>query len=108
MIPDSGGTARLFQMAGHGLAADLALTGRVFTAQEALTHGVVSRLAEDEAELDETALEIAREDRRRPRIRGEDGPPDLVQSGRSPRCSAPSTTRPSPSRWSSPQATMQR
>ena len=59
VIPDSGGTARLFQMAGHGLVADLALTGRVFTAEEALTHGVVSRLAADETELDEMALEIA-------------------------------------------------
>jgi len=28
-ITDSGGTARLFQMAGHGVAADLALSGRV-------------------------------------------------------------------------------
>ena len=59
VVPDSGGTARLFQMAGHGLAADLALTGRVMTADEALRHGVVSRVVPDE-KLDETALEIAR------------------------------------------------
>lgn len=58
VIPDSGGVARLFQMAGHGLAADLALTGRVMTAEEALGHGVVSRLV-PEAELDAVALEIA-------------------------------------------------
>jgi len=58
VVPDSGGTARLFQMAGHGLAADLALTGRVMDAAEALRHGVVSRVVPD-AELDETALEIA-------------------------------------------------
>ena len=51
--------ARLFQMAGHGLAADLALTGRVFTAEEALTHGVVSRLVADEAELDAVTMEMA-------------------------------------------------
>ena len=43
LIPDSGGTARLFQMAGHGLVADLALTGRPMDAEEALRHGVVSR-----------------------------------------------------------------
>jgi enoyl-CoA hydratase/carnithine racemase len=61
VIPDSGGVARLFQMAGHGLAADLALTGRVFTAEEALSHGVVSRLAADEDEVDRLALEIARQ-----------------------------------------------
>jgi enoyl-CoA hydratase/carnithine racemase len=58
VVPDSGGTARLFQIAGPGLAADLALTGRVMDAEEALGHGVVSRVVPDEA-LDETALEIA-------------------------------------------------
>ncbi|MFP6608404.1 MAG: enoyl-CoA hydratase/isomerase family protein [Myxococcota bacterium] len=58
VVPDSGGTARLFQMAGHGLAADLALTGRPMDAEEALRHGVVSRVVPDD-ELDETALEIA-------------------------------------------------
>ena len=59
VIPDSGGMARLFQMAGHGLAADLALTGRVLTAEEALGHGVVSRLVADETELDSVVMEIA-------------------------------------------------
>jgi enoyl-CoA hydratase/carnithine racemase len=59
VVPDSGGTARLFQMAGHGLAADLALTGRPMEAEEALRHGVVSRVVPADA-LDETALEIAR------------------------------------------------
>jgi len=60
VVPDSAGTARLFQIAGHGLVADLALTGRVMDAQEALRHGVVSRVVPD-AKLDETALEIARQ-----------------------------------------------
>ncbi|MGH2760759.1 MAG: enoyl-CoA hydratase/isomerase family protein [Actinomycetota bacterium] len=59
VIPDSGGVARLFQMAGHGLAADLALTGRVMDAHEALSHGVVSRVVPLD-ELDDAALEIAR------------------------------------------------
>jgi enoyl-CoA hydratase/carnithine racemase len=58
VVPDSAGTARLFQIAGHGLVADLALTGRVMDAQEALRHGVVSRVVPD-AELDKLALEIA-------------------------------------------------
>ena len=58
VIPDSGGTARLFQIAGHGLAADLALTGRVLDAQEALRHGIVSRVVPDES-LDATCLEMA-------------------------------------------------
>ena len=60
VVPDSGGTARLFQMAGHGLAADLALTGRVLEAEEALRHGIVSRVVPD-AELDDACLEVARE-----------------------------------------------
>ena len=59
VIPDSGGVARLFQMAGHGLAADLALTGRVMDAEEALRHGVVSRVVPLE-QLDDAALEVAR------------------------------------------------
>lgn len=60
VIPDSGGTARLFQMAGHGLIADLALTGRRMDAEEALRHGVVSRVVPD-AELDEVAMAVCRE-----------------------------------------------
>ena len=64
VIPDSAGTARLFQMAGHGLAADMALTGRVLTAQEALQHGIVSRVVEPDA-LDETVLALATEIARR-------------------------------------------
>jgi enoyl-CoA hydratase/carnithine racemase len=59
VVPDSGGTARLFQMAGHGLAADLALSGRILDAEEALRHGIVSRVVPDD-QLDETALEVAR------------------------------------------------
>ncbi len=58
VIPDSGGTARLFQMCGHGLVSDLALTGRVMEAEEALRHGVVSRVVPDD-ELDEHCLEAA-------------------------------------------------
>ena len=60
VIPDSGGTARLFQMAGHGFAADMALTGRVIGAEEALQHGIVSRVVEPE-KLDEETLAIAHE-----------------------------------------------
>ncbi len=58
VVPDTGGTARLFQMAGHGLVADLALTGRVLDAREALAHGIVSRVVPDD-ELDATCLEVA-------------------------------------------------
>ncbi len=58
VIPDTGGVARLFQMAGHGVAADLALTGRVMTAEEALSHGIVSRLVPAD-ELDDVVMGMA-------------------------------------------------
>jgi enoyl-CoA hydratase/carnithine racemase len=60
VIPDSGGAARVFQMAGHGLAADLALTGRIIDAEEALAHGLVSRVVPSGL-LDQTVMEVARE-----------------------------------------------
>lgn len=60
VVPDSGGTARLFQMAGHGLVADLALTGRTMDAEEALRHGVVSRVVSDE-ELESESLKMCHE-----------------------------------------------
>ena len=60
VIPDSGGTARLFQMAGHGLVADLAITGRTMDVEEAFRHGVVSRVVPD-AELDEAAMTLCQE-----------------------------------------------
>lgn len=59
VLCDSAGAARLFQMAGHGLAADLVLTGRELGAAEALRHGIVSRVVPDER-LDEEVAEMAR------------------------------------------------
>ena len=67
VIPDSGGVARLFQMCGHGVAADMALTGRVMDADEALRHGVVSRVVPTES-LDEEMLSLAHEIAKRPRL----------------------------------------
>ncbi len=58
LIPDSGGTARLFQMCGPGLVSDLVLTCRVLDAEEALRHGIVSRVVSRD-ELDDQALEAA-------------------------------------------------
>ena len=60
VMPDSGGAARIFQMAGHGLAADLALTGRIIDADEALRHGLVSRVV-PAAELDDAVMSVAQE-----------------------------------------------
>lgn len=58
VIPDTGGVAVLHEMCGPGVVSDMVLTGRVLSAEEALTHGVVSRIvAEDE--LDATVREIA-------------------------------------------------
>jgi enoyl-CoA hydratase/carnithine racemase len=65
VIPDSGGLARLFQMCGHGVAADLALTGRVIGAEEALRHGIVSRVVPTER-LDDEVVSLAQEIAKRP------------------------------------------
>jgi enoyl-CoA hydratase/carnithine racemase len=58
VIPDTGGFGVLYEMCGHGLVSDLVLTGRVMLAEEALGHGVVSRVV-DEDTLDATAMEMA-------------------------------------------------
>ena len=58
IIPDTGGASVLYEMAGHGLVSDMVLTGRVLTADEALAHGVVSRVV-PEAELDDTVRQMA-------------------------------------------------
>lgn len=58
LIPDSGGTARMFQMCGHGIVSDLVLTGRVMDVEEAFRHGMVSRIVPRD-DLDATAMEIA-------------------------------------------------
>ena len=58
VIPDTGGVAVLYEMCGHGLVSDMVLTGRVLSADEALTHGIVSRVVPED-ELDDTAQEMA-------------------------------------------------
>ena len=58
VIPDTGGIGKLFQICGTGVASDLVLTGRTRSAEEALTHGIVSRLVPRGA-LDDTAWEMA-------------------------------------------------
>ena len=67
VIPDTGGVAVLHQMAGHGLVSDLVLTGRVMTADEALQHGVVSRVVAEE-ELDAVTREMAEQIASRPAV----------------------------------------
>ena len=58
VIPDTGGVAVLYEMCGHGLASDMVLTGRVLGADEALAHGIVSRIVPLD-DLDATAREMA-------------------------------------------------
>jgi enoyl-CoA hydratase/carnithine racemase len=58
VIPDTGGVGVLYEMCGHGVVSDMVLTGRVMEADEALAHGVVSRVVPAD-ELDSTAYEMA-------------------------------------------------
>ena len=58
VIPDTGGMGVLYEMCGHGLVSDMVLTGRRLTAEEALHHGIVSRVVDPDA-LDATAYEMA-------------------------------------------------
>ncbi len=58
VIPDTGGMGVLYEMGGHGLVSDMVLTGRPLSAEEALAHGVISRIVAPD-ELDSTAREMA-------------------------------------------------
>jgi len=58
VIADTGGVAVLYEMCGPGLVSDMVLTGRVLPAEEALTHGIVSRVVPPD-DLDSTVREMA-------------------------------------------------
>ena len=58
VIPDTGGVAVLHQMCGPGVVSDMVLTGRVMSVEEALSHGIVSRVVPAE-ELDAVVREAA-------------------------------------------------
>lgn len=58
VIPDTGGMGVLYQMVGPGIVSDMVLTGRVMQADEALSHGIISRIVAAD-DLDSTAREIA-------------------------------------------------
>ena len=60
VIPDTGGMSVLYEMCGPGVVSDLVLTGRVMEADEALHHGIVSRVVPPE-DLDSTVQEMARQ-----------------------------------------------
>src|SRR4051794_16657587 len=58
VIPDTGGVAVLHEMCGPGLVSDMVLTGRIVSAEEALGHGIVSRVVAPD-DLDTTVREMA-------------------------------------------------
>lgn len=58
VIPDTGGVGVLHAMVGPGVVSDMVLTGRILSADEALHHGIVSRVVPDE-ELEPTVYEMA-------------------------------------------------
>jgi enoyl-CoA hydratase/carnithine racemase len=60
IIPGAGGTQRLPRLVGIALAKELIYTGRQLTAQEALTNGLVNRLAENDKLMD-VCLELSGE-----------------------------------------------
>jgi enoyl-CoA hydratase len=59
VIPDTGGISRLYQMCGPGVVSDLVLTGRTMDVDEALSHGIVSRVVPRDT-LDDEAWTMAR------------------------------------------------
>ena len=67
VIPDTGGVGVLYQMCGHGVVSDLVLTGRIMEVDEALAHGVVSRVVPED-ELDASVNEMAEQIARAPTV----------------------------------------
>ncbi|MEX0768709.1 MAG: enoyl-CoA hydratase/isomerase family protein [Microthrixaceae bacterium] len=67
VIPDTGGVAVLHQICGAGVVNDLVLTGRIMDAEEALRHGIVSRVVA-EAEIDDVVRSMAEQIAQTPTI----------------------------------------
>ena len=75
IVADLGTLQRLPTIIGHGWSRELALTGRDFTAEEALKMGFITRLCEDREALLARSEEACRGDRRSPAARrpGDEG-----------------------------------
>ncbi len=65
MLPGGGASQRLPRVVGRAMAADMLLTGRMLSAREALTAGLVSRVVPRE-NCEEEALKLCRELAARP------------------------------------------
>jgi len=60
VIPGGGGTQRLVHAIGKSRAMELVLTGRIISAKEASEWGMISRVVDDGAVIDE-AVKVAKE-----------------------------------------------
>jgi enoyl-CoA hydratase/carnithine racemase len=67
VIPDTGGVAVLHEICGPGVVSDMVLSGRIMPVDEALAHGVVSRVVPED-QLDETARDIAEQVAKTPAV----------------------------------------
>jgi enoyl-CoA hydratase/carnithine racemase len=67
VIPDTGGVGVLYEMCGPGVVSDLVLTGRVMHVEEALRHGVVSRVVAAD-DLDDVVREAAEQIAAAPKV----------------------------------------
>ncbi len=77
--PGNGGTYFLPRLVGSGMAAEMALTGDLFDAEQALAMGLVNRVVAPEALLDE-AIALAARIAERPRLAIEATKQQLRQS----------------------------
>jgi enoyl-CoA hydratase/carnithine racemase len=67
VIPDTGGVAVLHEICGPGVVSDMVLSGRIMPVDEALAHGVVSRVVPED-QLDEAARDIAEQVAKTPAV----------------------------------------
>ncbi|MEC9366594.1 MAG: enoyl-CoA hydratase/isomerase family protein [Chloroflexota bacterium] len=60
LVPDTAASATIKAIAGHGIAAEMSLTGKIYDAEWALSKGLVNEVV-DPASLLDKCMEVARE-----------------------------------------------